>query len=393
MSNWEAMEAGAEGGAPVAAKEGAASVHGSGSSNEFGHSQTGDVGVPDEHFEEAPPKKRSNLPKIAAAGVFVAVIGAGAFVAMQLFSPKPPQRMASKPSSTAALMRQSSNEPASLGAAPTSATGPSNALVVAPGTAQMLQQAPGAAPTMAVTVLPQVVTTTPLGAVQAPATVPVASASKVAAVQPGSSVLQGSNLQASALAASQAGDTVRLQQKVNELTAQAESLRPKTAMQPGSPASQAVETVRLQQKVDELTAQVESLRTRHRTAIDGVIEERADGRPVLVAKSKHAMRVRHAAADRDSSETHGVHVAKAGSRGKAAASAKASNKAVAEPVTTDAIARLQLRGVYPPRGADKRAWVVDGETMHSVSAGETINGAKVLSVETDRVITSGGVIR
>jgi len=57
------------------------------------------------------------------------------------------------------------------------------------------------------------------------------------------------------------------------------------------------------------------------------------------------------------------------------------------------ISRLQLRGVFPPTGADMQAWVVDGDKTISVSKDSVINGARVVRVEPDRVVTTRGVIR
>lgn len=79
-------------------------------------------------------------------------------------------------------------------------------------------------------------------------------------------------------------------------------------------------------------------------------------------------------------------IAKAGGA-ESAASDASSKKASPE------IARLQLRGVFPPSGEDMQAWVMDGDKTRAISRGDLINGAKVLRVETDRVITDLGIIR
>lgn len=57
------------------------------------------------------------------------------------------------------------------------------------------------------------------------------------------------------------------------------------------------------------------------------------------------------------------------------------------------IKRLQLRGVYPPQGADMQAWVVDGSKTIVVAKGDLLNGARVLRVEPDRVVTAAGTVR
>lgn len=64
-----------------------------------------------------------------------------------------------------------------------------------------------------------------------------------------------------------------------------------------------------------------------------------------------------------------------------------------EPEVPREVARLQLRGVYPRGGADMQAWIMDGEKTLSVSRGSVINGAKVIRVEIDRVVTDKGAIR
>jgi hypothetical protein len=57
------------------------------------------------------------------------------------------------------------------------------------------------------------------------------------------------------------------------------------------------------------------------------------------------------------------------------------------------LAGLRLRGVYPPRGTDRRAWILDGDHLVVVVAGDRIRGSRVLSVEPDVVRTDAGVIR
>ena len=66
---------------------------------------------------------------------------------------------------------------------------------------------------------------------------------------------------------------------------------------------------------------------------------------------------------------------------------------VAEKETPIEISRLQLRGVFPRSGDDMQAWLMDGDKTRTVSKGDVINGAKVIRVETDRVVTDRGLIR
>lgn len=63
-----------------------------------------------------------------------------------------------------------------------------------------------------------------------------------------------------------------------------------------------------------------------------------------------------------------------------------------EPETPAEILRLQLKGVYPPSGADMQAWVMDGDKTVILSKGDVIHGATVLRVEPSRVVTSRGPI-
>jgi len=55
----------------------------------------------------------------------------------------------------------------------------------------------------------------------------------------------------------------------------------------------------------------------------------------------------------------------------------------------------QLRGVYPPQGEDRQAWVLDSKTgaITVVSRGSTLQGMRVVSVESDHITTDRGTIR
>jgi hypothetical protein len=63
------------------------------------------------------------------------------------------------------------------------------------------------------------------------------------------------------------------------------------------------------------------------------------------------------------------------------------------PATTETIASMSLRAVFPPTGADMQAWVMDGQTLRVVSKGSQLGGGRVLEVRPDRVLTDRGVIR
>lgn len=56
---------------------------------------------------------------------------------------------------------------------------------------------------------------------------------------------------------------------------------------------------------------------------------------------------------------------------------------------------LQLRGVYPPHGEDRQAWVLDPLTgvITIISKGESIQGMNVVRVGSDYVLTNQGIIR
>jgi hypothetical protein len=54
---------------------------------------------------------------------------------------------------------------------------------------------------------------------------------------------------------------------------------------------------------------------------------------------------------------------------------------------------MSLRAVNPPHGPDMQAWVMDGDRIMVVSRGSVIRGARVTSIELDRVVTDRGVIR
>jgi len=61
--------------------------------------------------------------------------------------------------------------------------------------------------------------------------------------------------------------------------------------------------------------------------------------------------------------------------------------------SSDTIASMSLRAVFPPTGADMQAWVMDGETLRVVSKGSSLGDGRVLEVRPDRVVTDRGVIR
>jgi hypothetical protein len=78
--------------------------------------------------------------------------------------------------------------------------------------------------------------------------------------------------------------------------------------------------------------------------------------------------------------------------------AGASTEGIKESVVQEAPATynaLQLRGVYPPTGDDRQAWVLDSETnvITIVSKGSIVNGMTVIRVDADRVVTNKGIIR
>lgn len=54
---------------------------------------------------------------------------------------------------------------------------------------------------------------------------------------------------------------------------------------------------------------------------------------------------------------------------------------------------MKLRGVYPPTGDDRQAWVLLGDAVQIVSKGAVIGGATVLKIESDRIVTDRGLIR
>lgn len=54
---------------------------------------------------------------------------------------------------------------------------------------------------------------------------------------------------------------------------------------------------------------------------------------------------------------------------------------------------LSLRAVNPPSGPDMQAWIMDGDKVTVVAKGSVVRGARVTLVESDRVVTTAGVIR
>lgn len=68
-------------------------------------------------------------------------------------------------------------------------------------------------------------------------------------------------------------------------------------------------------------------------------------------------------------------------------------KARAEKKEAVALAGLSLRAVYPTAGPDMQAWVAQGEEVRVVVKGSYIDGATVLEVKPDVVLTDRGPIR
>jgi hypothetical protein len=75
-----------------------------------------------------------------------------------------------------------------------------------------------------------------------------------------------------------------------------------------------------------------------------------------------------------------------------AASAAVLAQAKASPVEV-AIAGVRLRGVYPPTGDSRRAWVLDNGAVRSVVVGDSVRGARVTAIASDHIDTDIGVIR
>lgn len=78
---------------------------------------------------------------------------------------------------------------------------------------------------------------------------------------------------------------------------------------------------------------------------------------------------------------------------EAAASAPTPAATAAAAAAPTGVEGLSLRAVNPPHGPDMQAWVMDGDRIMVVTRGSTIRGARVTSIELDRVVTDRGVIR
>lgn len=80
-----------------------------------------------------------------------------------------------------------------------------------------------------------------------------------------------------------------------------------------------------------------------------------------------------------------------------AAARKSTTKPAAsragDSASSRALAGLNLRAVYPTAGPDMQAWVAQGEQVRVVSKGSYIDGATVLEVKRDVVLTDRGPIR
>lgn len=110
--------------------------------------------------------------------------------------------------------------------------------------------------------------------------------------------------------------------------------------------------------------------------------------PAAGASAKGA---RHAAASgtRTASATTGASAAK--SRTKAQSGS--SGSAVAKDGSAELDGALTLKAVSPPSGPNMRAWIMDGDRLLSVVVGDSVRGARVVSISGREVATTQGVIR
>lgn len=61
--------------------------------------------------------------------------------------------------------------------------------------------------------------------------------------------------------------------------------------------------------------------------------------------------------------------------------------------STRVLPNMRLRGVYPPTGDDRQAWVLLGDSVQIVARGSVVGGATVLRIDSDQVLTDKGAIR
>lgn len=73
----------------------------------------------------------------------------------------------------------------------------------------------------------------------------------------------------------------------------------------------------------------------------------------------------------------------------------ASDKEVKKEMEKPVELKLQLRGVYPPRGEDRQAWILDPATnvITVVTKGEKVQGMTVIQIGSDYILTDRGIIR
>lgn len=77
-------------------------------------------------------------------------------------------------------------------------------------------------------------------------------------------------------------------------------------------------------------------------------------------------------------------------KSKVAKSSAPSEVAKPQPVALE----LKLKGVYPPQGPDQQAWILNpkNDAITVVSKGSMVEGARVLSIQSDRIVTDKGFI-
>lgn len=140
----------------------------------------------------------------------------------------------------------------------------------------------------------------------------------------------------------------------------------------------------LESKVSSMEATVAVLESR----IAAQAQQRAAAPARAPRTEQTARRVEPRPASRPAAERKVASEAKGAATGTPAAAPASAPPAI----PSLAGAPLALRGVFPPGGEDRQAWVLDGEQIRTLRAGDVIRGATVIAVERDRVRTTAGDI-
>lgn len=167
------------------------------------------------------------------------------------------------------------------------------------------------------------------------------------------------------------------------------------AAQPAGRGVDPAEIDKLDSRVTDLEAKFGSLQNMQRrsstgSAVGGSQHAAANHQ----ASKRKVARVKRAPAPRPTHAAQQLASTSASKAAEAVASTLVSQPALeGAKASKDDLGGLSVRGIYPPAGPDRRAWLMDGEKVINVTAGDKVRGMRVISVEADKVVLDRGVVR